>query len=101
MTDTFVLSGNKATILKDPDAILDYTWDWSAYLADISDEIASYEIIVEVGLTVVSHTQPTPEKITAFISGGEAGSTYVATCRIVTEEGRTDDRSIYLKCVDR
>ena len=101
MTDTYVIGGLKATVLKDPDAVLDYTWDWSAYLTDISDGIISYEVIVEAPLVVVSHFQPTPEKITAFISGGEADNTYVATCRIVTDGGRTDDRTIYLKIVER
>lgn len=101
MTDTFdVTNPSKPTIDKDPDAILDYSWDWTAWLADVSDTIATKSFIVDVSLTVVSSTV-VGGIITAFISGGVAGTKVIATCRMVTVGGRSDDRTIYLKIKDR
>jgi len=99
-TETYVISGNKAVILKDPDAILDYTWDWTAYLTDIADEIEDYLMFAELPLVVESHSR-NGNKITAFISGGVADTTPTVTCRIITENGRTDDRTITMKIVER
>jgi hypothetical protein len=97
--DTYVIGSNgKATIEKDPDAVLDYSWDWTAYLALVSDTIASVSYVLSAGLTssLASHTT-TVAKV--FLSGGIIGTTESATCRIVTAGGRTDDRTIYLKMV--
>lgn len=102
--DTYIISSaGKATIKKDPDAILDYSWDWTAYLATISDTISS------VTFTLTSPATTTPLVKTAqsntsliakaFLSGGTLGATETCTCRIVTAGGRTDDRTIYLKIV--
>lgn len=86
------------TIDKDPDATLDYSWDWSTWLD--GDTISSRSFVVDTGLTVVS-SQEVAGVVTAFISGGTAGQLLRATCRIVTALGRTDDRSIVLKIVER
>jgi hypothetical protein len=88
------------TFKKDPDAVLDYTFDWSAYLAPISDTIASATFVADTGLTTTnpSHTTTTA---TVFVSGGTAGQSLNLTCRIVTSSGRTDDRSVTLKIANR
>lgn len=101
MADTYTISATgKATIDKDKDARLDYIWDWTAWLADISDTIASHVITVDTGITadssaVISGT------VAAFIAGGTVGTTYRASCRITTTAGRIDERSIFLKVVER
>jgi len=104
MTDTFVISGAgssvKATILKDPDAVLDYTFDWTAWLAGIADTLASQQMVVDTGITLNSSSID-GSKVIAWLSGGTAGTTYRVTCRVVTAGGRTDDRSIYIKIVER
>lgn len=101
MADTYVIDANgKATILKDPDATLDYIWDWTLYLAEIGDTIASKSIIVQSPLTIVS-SSIVGTTVVAFISDGVVGNTYTATCRIVTAGGRTDDRTINLKIKER
>lgn len=85
---------------KDPDARLDYQWDWSAWLADgetiedaelteIPDELTLDELVI------------TDTAVTAWFLGGVDGEGYQVTCHIETSDGRTDDRSIYLICRER
>lgn len=88
------------TFKKDPDATLDYSFDWSAYLTPLGDTIQTATWIPDTGLTVVSSAK-TNTTATAFVSGGTAGDSLTLTCRIVTTGGRTDDRSITLKIVNR
>lgn len=85
---------------KDPNAILDYTVDWTAYLTPIADTIASVEWVVPATLTKVSQSNTTMTA-TAFISGGTVGTQEILTCRITTAGGRVDDRSITLNIVNR
>ena len=101
MTDTYVISGSgKATIVKDPNAVLDYTLDWSEWLDDISDSLASHSMVVEAGLTLNS-SAIAGQNVVAWLSGGTAGTTYRVIYRITTAGGRTDDRSIYVKVKER
>jgi len=104
MTDTYIETGTapniKYTITKDPDAVLDYTFDWTAWLDAITDTIASKVIVVETGITNDSSIIDGKTVIT-WISGGTAGNTYRVACRIVTAGGRTDDRSIFIKIKER
>jgi len=85
---------------KDPNAILDYTFDWGAYLTPLTDAILTVVWITSAGITVASSTN-TASTATAFVSGGVLGDTETLTCRITTVGGRTDDRSISLKIIDR
>ena len=85
---------------KDPDAVLDYTFDWSLYLTPLSDTISSVTFIADTGLTT-SNPSHTTTTATCFVSGGTVGTSMNLTCRIVTTGGRTDDRSITLKIVNR
>ena len=103
-TETYVITGTgtdaKATIVKDPDAILDYPFKWTNWLALISDTINSYTIISDPGINIVEDSNTTTHVI-VWLSGGTVGTTYKVTCRIVTAGGRTDDRSIYVKIKER
>lgn len=89
-----------ASYKKDPNAILDYTFDWAQYLLPIGDVISSVTWILSSGLTKVSQSNSTTTA-SAFVSGGVVGNVETLTCRIVTTGGRTDDRSISLKIIDR
>ena len=80
--------------IKDPNAVLDYQWDWSAWLPD-DDTIASATVTAESGLTVDSSSNA-DATVTAWLSGGTVGESYDVTCRVVTADGRTDDRTITL-----
>lgn len=80
---------------KDPNATLDYTVDWAAWLDDIGDTISVSTWVIPTGLTLVSQSNTT-KKAVAFISGGVVGTTYVVVNRITTVGGRIDDRTIEL-----
>ena len=80
--------------IKDPDAVLDYQWNWATWLPT-GDTIASATVTAETGLTVDSDSN-TATVVTAWLSGGTVGESYDVTCRVVTADGRTDDRTITL-----
>lgn len=100
LVETFSLTGGKYVIPKDPNAVLDYSFDWGPWLTRINDTIASVEWIVETPLVLQSQNNSDTAAI-AFIAGGIAGKTLRVTCRITTVGGRIDDRSIFLKIVER
>lgn len=100
--ETYVVSAGKATIKKDPNATLDYSFDWTAWLALAADTIASVVWIKDAALTVVSQSF-TARTATVFLSGGVAGTVLSLTCRITTNSTppRVEDRTVYLKIVER
>lgn len=87
-------------IKKDPNAVLDYTVDWTAWLAPVADVIVSVTWLPSPGVNVVSSSH-TSNTATAFASGGVAGADEFLTCRITTAGNRTDDRTIFFNMLDR
>ena len=94
------------TFTQDPQAKLDYALDWRQWLG--SDHIASFTFAVNpvvplTGLTVASSPAPDEEGgvVTFWLQGGAEEEVYEVTCRIVTEGGRTDDRTIGIKIKQR
>lgn len=83
---------------KDPDAVLDYTIDWSTWLGD--DTIATSGWTVPTGLTEDSDSNTTTTA-TVWLSGGTVGTVYTVTNEITTAGGRTDDRSIQIFVTER
>lgn len=103
IVETYKLSGGKYVIEKDPNAVLDYGFDWSKYLAPLEgDVITDVEFILEATLAEgplgFSHDDTTA---TVWVQGGEVSKTLRVTCRITTAAGRIDDRSVFLKIVER
>lgn len=86
------------TKLKDPDAEVPFKWDWTSWL-ESGDSIASHSIIVD-GVTLVSSAEASGV-VTATLSGGTAGETATATCRVTSANGYVDDRTITLKIMER
>ena len=84
---------------QDPDAVLDYTFNWSDWL-DGSDELASHTIDAEDGITVDSSSH-TATAVTVWLSGGTVGEDYSVTCHITTNDGRADDRTMTLRVRER
>ena len=79
------------TFRKDPDAVLDYGFDWSAWLAS-GETISTSTWTVPTGITKDSDEKgDTSTKI--WLSGGEDGETYAIANKVVTSAGRTDERS--------
>ncbi len=82
------------SFIKDPDAVLDYTFDWTDWLSG-GDAINYATVFGEDGITVNS-IQYDDSSVTAWLSGGTAGRNYMVTCRVITDQGRTDDRSVLI-----
>ena len=85
---------------KDPQAVLDYTIDWTKWLDEVGDSIATSTWIVPTGLTKVTETNTT-KLATVWLSGGTVGENYTVTNRITTVGGRADDRSITIRVQER
>lgn len=91
----------KPFTIKDPDAILDYTWDLTAVL-DQGDTIVSCTFTPDAGSGLaVSQQSNTTTSCTAWLTGGVVGGTYGVSCEFVTAAGRTDDRSLFFKIKER
>ena len=82
-----------ASFVKDPQAVLDYTIDWSPWLADdlIVDSTWSVvgDVVLQDGVVYASITQ-------IWASGGTEGTLADLTNHVVTAAGREDDRTIRL-----
>lgn len=85
---------------KDPNATLDYSFDWGPYLTPLGDTITLVEWVLSTGLTKVSQSN-TATTATVFVSGGVLDEVESLTCRITTAGGRIDDRTISLNIVSR
>lgn len=81
----------------DPDAVLDFKWDWSLWLAD-GETIATQTILPEGTVTVGAVTESAGE-VTVWLSAPQGRP--ALTCRITTNQGRTDDRTIRLSVGER
>lgn len=102
MVDIYLKPTDKRFVVnKDPNATLDYTWNWTPYLDDITDTISTFEITVDDDLAVESSALVGTKQVRAFISGGVVGRQAKATCRITTAGGRVDDRTIYFNIMER
>ena len=85
--------------LKDPSAVLDYVFDWTGWLAT-GETITDHTITADTGITVDSSTKDAG-KVTVWLSGGTAGINYKVASKITTSAGRTDERAIWVKVVER
>ena len=102
MSDFVIDANGRANIFKDPQAVLDYVYDWTTYLADISDTLATITIVADTGITVNSSAiLPGNLKAIVWLSGGTLGVKYAVTCHMTTAGGRTDDRTFYVKIKDK
>ena len=77
---------------KDPDAILDYSIDWSRYLAT-GVTISTSSWTVPSGIIDLSDSNTTTTT-TVVLSGGTADTDYSLTNHVVLSDGNEDDRSI-------
>lgn len=79
---------------KDPAATLDYSWDWTAWLADVGNTINSANVTVPDGLTAVGSAVVDDGVVTQRVSGGQAETRYTLVCQITTFSGLIDERSM-------
>jgi hypothetical protein len=83
------------TIQKRPGGRLDYSFDWTAWLAAVGDTITSYTVDVPQGLTKES-VMLDGGVVTVWLKGGVAGYKFQVRCDIVTSSSppREDSRTI-------
>lgn len=86
------------TIKKTVPGSLDYSFDFTAWLAAIADTATAYQITTPAGITKVSDMRAAGV-VTVWLAGGTVGSTYQVKCRITTNAGRVDERTINVQVV--
>lgn len=86
--------------IKDKDAVLDFGLDWTTWLED-DEMLNSSQWLVPNGLTKVADEFDEIGHTLVWISGGAPGITYKLTNKIQTNKGRTDDRSMFIRVIDR
>ena len=82
----------------DPDATLDWAFDWSAWLAE--SETITEHTITTTGTVTVDSSSAAAAAVTIWLSGA-SGNRAEVTCQIVTNQGRVDDRSLTLLVGER
>ena len=90
--------------LKDPDAIVDFGFNWGAdYLIGAETLTSSAWTVdpVETGGIAIESDSNTTTTATVWTSGGKLRGIYTLTNRIVTSDGRTDERSITVRVEHR
>lgn len=88
--------------MKDPSAVLDWQFDWSAWLSGDTITSSTFAVSpVEAGGVTIDRTGSTQTTATVWLSGGIAGKVYLVTNHITTAGGRTDERTMQLMVRDR
>lgn len=82
-------------LTKDPDAVLDYVFDWSSWLAE-GETILTHQATIESGDAVIDSTSQTTDTVVVWLSGGTIDTNVELRCRVTTTEGRIDDRTIVI-----
>jgi len=82
------------SFIKDPQAVLDFNWDWSVWLGE-GETITDKTVTPDVGLTVNS-SSINGGIVAAWLAGGEIGTSYSVACTITTSAGRTETRRIQI-----
>ena len=99
-----------STFLKDPDAVLDYKFDWKAKTngngdtdwLDSDETISTKTVTVDDGITKDSDAlADTNTSVAVWLSSGTAGVDYEIACEIVTSASRTDERTIKIQVRER
>jgi hypothetical protein len=85
--------------LKDPASVVDFQIDWTLWL-DVGDAISTSSWTVPAGVTQDSSSYTT-SAATVWLSGGTAGEVYKVVNQITTTGGRTTERTIEIRCVNR
>jgi hypothetical protein len=86
----------------DPQAVLDYAWDWSSWLLS-GETIASFTLAITPndGSLVIDSSSIAGDAVVAIISGGTVGAAYDVTCHVVSSGGREDDSVLSLMIRDQ
>lgn len=83
-------------MVHDKDAKLDYGWDWTLWLA-AGETISNYTVTGPTGFTI-DPPQQQGDTIVAYVQTSVSG---LLTCHVTTNNGRQDDRSVFLLVQER
>ncbi|HEX5198980.1 MAG TPA: hypothetical protein VFW27_03485 [Actinoplanes sp.] len=91
------------SFIHDPDADLDYGFDWSPWLADgESLSASSWSVTYGTASEITLHDDTFDDtSTTVWVDGGTRSKDYKITNHITTSAGRADDRTHTLKVRDR
>ncbi|HTQ20858.1 hypothetical protein [Mycobacterium sp.] len=87
------------TFTKDPDAVLDYSIEWSKWLAGDQIQTSTWTA-ADPDLQAANETN-TVTSTTVWLSGGTEGQSYTVTNHITRVGGRTDERSFTIQVENR
>ena len=88
----------------DPDAVLDFQFDWSDWLDDDTEEaISTAVIVIDPTGELVAADDPAVNSgvVTYWLSGAVATKRYLVSCKITTTGSREDERTMTINCFDR
>ncbi len=83
-------------IVHAPNAVLDYGFNWTAWMQPSENVITSTWAIDPV--LTLSGSQNVANVTSTFVNGGDVGKAYTLTNTITTNQGRTDSRTLVLNC---
>ena len=91
--------------VKDPDASLPFGFDWSQWVTT-GDSVSSCSVEITSpsgdAAPITAGTPAVSSNITsAVLSAGTAGNSYTVTFRVTTASGYIDDRSIFIRVIER
>ena len=95
----FVKVKGRMVIEKDAEATLDYLSNWTEWLN--GDTIVSHTVTVVSGSVVLDSSSEAGGVVTAWLSGGTLGEECKVTYAITTQAGRHDERTIYVRIVEK
>jgi hypothetical protein len=86
---------NSNVFQKDVNAVLDFGFDWSQWLAE-GETILSYVVTPDEGITKVIDGSTTAGSVIVWLSSGSPGQRYSVACKITTSSSpaRIDERTI-------
>ena len=84
--------------MHDPDARLDYAFDWTEWLG--GDVITSAEVTADPAVVTADPAVINGSRVTAWLSAATPGRCKVS-CKVTTAAGRTDERSQILYVTGR
>ena len=93
------LKMTEKAVVKDPDEVLDFTFDWTNQLAS-GATISTSTWSPETGITAADQGV-SGLKTTVRLSGGSDGTDYIVTNRITDNGAQTLERSFHVKVLSR
>lgn len=89
-----------AAYVRDPNSVKDYKIDWQAngWLTG-GDTITAATFTAPTGISI-SSSSFTPTTTTFFLTGGTVGVEYLIVVHITTAQGRQEDQTVIILCLE-